>query len=72
VSLHTREANNQDAAQSRRLVFSILAEHGLQPDPSTTDADLADIEQNYQRYGVAPVRREHLARRCDQAWALDS
>jgi putative acetyltransferase len=153
MALHTRDACNQDAERIRQLVFSTLAEYGLEPDPSTTDADLADIERHYQRsggaflvlvddddrvvgsaglyplsatecelrkmyldpgyrsqgwggrlleqmirearargfcriqletasvlkaaialyqrYGFAPIQAQHLARRCDQAWALD-
>lgn len=153
MGLHTRHACNLDAERIRQLVFSTLAEHGLEPDPSTTDADLDDIEQQYhrsggaflvlvdesdrilgsaglypldardcelrkmyiesgyrgqgwgglllermieearargfrrihletasklkaaialyQRYGFLPIQRQHLARRCDQAWVLD-
>jgi putative acetyltransferase len=153
MTLHTRDARNQDAEGIRRLVFSTLAEYALEPDPSTTDADLGDIEQHYtraggvflvlvdsddrilgsaglyplsahecelrkmyidatvrghgwgrrlleqmlrearvrgfrrveletasvlkdaialyQRYGFVRIQREHLARRCDQAWALE-
>jgi putative acetyltransferase len=156
MSLHTRDARNQDAARICQLVFSTRAEYGIETDPSTTstmDADLEDIEQHYrqsggaflvlvddadrivgaaglyplnvrecelrkmyiepghrgqgwggrlleqmiqearsrgfhrmhlettavlkaaialyQRYGFAPIDREHLAGRCDQAWVLD-
>jgi putative acetyltransferase len=152
-NLHTRAAGNRDAEGIRELVFSTLREYGLEPEPSNTDADLVDIERNYQerggaflvlvdegdhvwgsagiypldaqecelrkmyvhatcrglgwgrrlldelvgearargfrrirletasvleaaislyrRYGFVPVCHEHLARRCDQAWALD-
>jgi putative acetyltransferase len=153
MMLHTRSARNSDAERVRQLVFSTLAEHGLEPDPSTTDADLDDIDKQYhrsggaflvlvdesdqilgsaglyplsarecevrkmyidagyrgqgwgrllleqmieaarargfrrihletasilkpaialyQRYGFVPIQRQHLARRCDQAWVLD-
>jgi hypothetical protein len=38
------------------LVFGVLAEYGLEPDPETTDADLQDIEANYlQRGGLFEV-----------------
>lgn len=46
-----RTATNADAARVRALLFSVLAEFGLQPDPETTDADLNDIEQNYLQAG---------------------
>lgn len=153
MSLHTRKARNEDAAQIRQLVCSTRAEFGVEPDASTVDADLGDIERYYdqsggaflvlvdgadriigsaglypldvrqcelrkmyiepgyrgqgwggrlleqmirearsrgfrrirletaavlktaialyQRHGFAPIRGEHLAGRCDQAWALD-
>lgn len=46
-----RPATNADAESVRRLVFSVLREHGLDPDPSGTDADLFDIETTYLRAG---------------------
>jgi len=42
-----REATNADRTEVETLVFTVLAEYGLQPDPTTTDADLADIEGSY-------------------------
>jgi GNAT superfamily N-acetyltransferase len=42
-----RPATNADAAPVRDLVFAVLAEYGLKPDPGSTDADLDDIEQSY-------------------------
>lgn len=48
---YTRRACNKDAEQVRQLVLSTLAEYGLEPDPSSTDADLNDIEQHYHRAG---------------------
>jgi len=37
----------------RNLVFTVLDEYRLRPDPGCTDADLADIEQSYfSRGGV--------------------
>jgi len=35
------------------LVYAVLGEYGLQPDPECTDADLKDIEQSYLRRGGA-------------------
>ena len=33
------------------MVYSVLAEYGLAPDPVGTDADLADLEDNYWNRG---------------------
>lgn len=49
--LHIRNATNADVDEVRTLVFSVLAEYGLEPDPETTDADLQDIEANYTKAG---------------------
>jgi putative acetyltransferase len=53
MRLHIRYACNQDAVSIRQLVFSTLAEYGLEPDPSTTDADLDDIQRHYRDSGGA-------------------
>ena len=42
-----REATNADGEPIRDLVFAVLEEYGLKPDPGSTDADLGDIEQSY-------------------------
>ena len=49
--LTIRPANNDDCERVTKLVFSVLAEFGLVGDPDTTDADLKDIEANYQQRG---------------------
>lgn len=49
--MRIRPATNRDAAAVRRLVFGVLDEYGLSPDPDGTDADLTDIEAHYQRPG---------------------
>ena len=46
-----RTASNQDISAIKELVFKVLLEFGLQPDPSSTDADLNDIEANYLNHG---------------------
>ena len=52
LARHTiRHANNNDCEGVLALVSSVLAEYGLQSDPKKTDADLQDIEANYQRRG---------------------
>jgi GNAT superfamily N-acetyltransferase len=48
---HLRLATNVDSAAVKELVFGILREHGLEPDPAATDKDLDDIEAHYQRNG---------------------
>ena len=42
-----RPASNKDRGEVTRLVYGVLKEYGLEPDPGATDADLADIEQSY-------------------------
>lgn len=48
-----RIASNQDIYAIKELVFQVLHEFGLQPDSSSTDADLSDIEANYLNNGGA-------------------
>jgi putative acetyltransferase len=42
-----RRATNADCEPVRTLVFTVLDEYGLKPDPDGTDADLDDIERSY-------------------------
>lgn len=42
-----RPVKNQDGDAVRALIFGILREYGLQPDPSCTDTDLDDLEAAY-------------------------
>lgn len=46
-----RSATNADAEAVRDVVFSALQEHGLEPSPEETDADLFDIERHYHACG---------------------
>jgi putative acetyltransferase len=46
-----RPATNADAEGITALVFDVLTEYNLKPDPDDTDADLKDIEQSYFRQG---------------------
>jgi GNAT superfamily N-acetyltransferase len=48
---HIRAATNDDARGVRDLVFAVLREYGLAPDPEGTDRDLEDIEGSYLRCG---------------------
>ncbi|MHC4323159.1 MAG: GNAT family N-acetyltransferase [Planctomycetota bacterium] len=42
-----RTANNKDYQNIAGLVYGILREYDLKPDPSCTDADINDIEYSY-------------------------
>lgn len=46
-----RPADNKDCEDITRLVFDVLKEYGLRPDPASTDADIRDIESSYLRRG---------------------
>jgi len=46
-----RPASNADCDKIASLVYSILKEYDLKPDPACTDADLKDIEQLYFEQG---------------------
>ena len=46
-----RTAVEEDGEAVRLLVFGVLAEYGLQPDPEGTDADLKDVAVSYQKPG---------------------
>lgn len=46
-----RPATNADAAAIRDVVFGVLREYGLPPDPDGIDADLAAPESSYHRVG---------------------
>jgi putative acetyltransferase len=54
--LTIRAATNDDRKRVVELVFAVLGEYGLEPDPETTDADLQDLDANYlQRGGLFEV-----------------
>ena len=42
-----RLANNRDCDNMASLVYGILREYDLKPDPACTDADIKDIESSY-------------------------
>lgn len=46
-----RSATNDDCGRVQSLVFGILREYGLAPDPDGTDRDIADIEAHYTNRG---------------------
>ncbi|HEX4942970.1 MAG TPA: GNAT family N-acetyltransferase [Usitatibacteraceae bacterium] len=46
-----RRATAADATAARELVFGVLAEYGLTPDPNDTDADLMDLDAHYLSRG---------------------
>ncbi len=51
AGLRVRPATNADGERVRTLVFAVLEEFGLRPDPAGTDADLEDIEASYTARG---------------------
>jgi len=54
-----RPATNADCKRVADLVYTVLGEYGLKPDPQCTDADLKNIEQSYlNRGGVFYVLEE--------------
>lgn len=48
-----RLANNKDCVKVTELVYNVLKEYDLRPDPGATDVDLKDIEQSYFERGGA-------------------
>ncbi len=50
-ALPIRPAKNRDAPAIKELVFSVLREYDLEPDPRGTDADLDDIDAHYFAQG---------------------
>ena len=46
-AVRLRPATNADAAAVRDVIFAVLREYELTPDPAGTDADLGDIEASY-------------------------
>jgi len=48
-----RPANNTDCGKVTELVYGVLKEYGLKPDPGATDIDIKDIEQSYFERGGA-------------------
>jgi len=54
-----RPANNGDCDRIASLVYGVLREYDLKPDPASTDADIKDIESSYfQRGGTFFVLEE--------------
>ncbi len=54
-----RPANNEDCGKLADLVYDVLREYNLKPDPEATDADLKDIERFYfERGGTFYVLEE--------------
>ncbi len=51
LDVSIRAATNEDRGRIAALVFGVLAEYGLRPDPAGTDADLEDIEGGYAARG---------------------
>lgn len=68
---HTfRQATRADGPAVRELVFSVLREFGLEPDPDGTDADLVDLEASYRDAGGHFEVVEDEAGRIVGTWGL--
>ncbi len=48
LDFSARKASNDDCTEVQKLVFSVLKEYGLEPQPTSTDKDLFDLESNYK------------------------
>ena len=48
-----RPANNKDCEKVTELVYGVLKEYNLKPDPVATDADIKDIVHSYFERGGA-------------------
>ncbi len=46
-----RSAKNSDSATIKALIFGVLKDYGLEPDPKETDLDLENIEKHYFESG---------------------
>ncbi len=46
-----RAALNSDVESIKSLVFGVLQEYGLIPEPEETDSDISDVETNYINRG---------------------
>lgn len=46
-----RPADNKDCQNVAQLVYGILKEYGLKPDPDCTDSDIKDVESSYFERG---------------------
>jgi N-acetylglutamate synthase-like GNAT family acetyltransferase len=51
--IRLRPARNADGPAVQAIVFSVLEEYGLTPDPEVVDADLRSLESSYQDRGGA-------------------
>ncbi len=51
IEINIRTAVNSDCEEIKSLVFSILEEYGLVPEPNGTDLDISDVEANYINRG---------------------
>lgn len=51
IQINIRSATNADCERVQDLVFGVLREYGLAPDPDGTDKDITDIETHYLNRG---------------------
>lgn len=67
MEYHLRPATNEDRDAVEHLVFSVLAEYGLNPDPDGTDSDLHDVHGSYHASGGS---FDVLTDESGRSWAL--
>jgi putative acetyltransferase len=46
-----RDATSDDSKAVRKIVYAVLREFNLEPDPTGTDNDLEDVEDSYRNHG---------------------
>jgi putative acetyltransferase len=51
MKIQIRSASNLDVERVKSLIYNVLREYGLEPEPNGTDVDLNDIEANYINRG---------------------
>lgn len=51
MQINIRSATNADTEAVKALVYGVLREYGLEPEPNGTDTDLSDIETSYLKRG---------------------
>ena len=63
LTITIRPAANSDVSAIRALVFGVLEEYGLIPEPGGTDSDIADIASSYfDRGGLFEVLEDSSGR----------
>jgi N-acetylglutamate synthase-like GNAT family acetyltransferase len=65
MKINIRSASNKDCERVKSLIYNVLREYGLQPEPHGTDIDLNDIEANYiNRGGIFELLEDENGNLC--------